>query len=115
MIYNKAIDFYINHLLDPHEVKTHKEYPNSIFWVKDGNIIVEIKYSKYFWLRKDIWVDISRMFELDYNGTQSAIKDWLEQHHNLGELTPNASSTFLVFLLEQHYNLGGLTPSSDDQ
>ena len=86
--YNRTIDFYISHLLEPHEVKTSNKRPNSIYWIKDGEVIVEIENSKYFWLHRDIWDSISRMFELDYNGTQSVIKEWLEQHHNLGELTP---------------------------
>ena len=88
MMYNRAIDQFISYCFEPHEVKTNKDYPNSIFWIKNGVVIVQIRNSEYFWLHLDIWDSISRMFELDYNGTQSVIKEWLEQHHNLGELTP---------------------------
>ena len=88
-MYNRAIDQFISYCFEPHEVKTNKDYPNSIFWVKDGKIIVEIEKQQYFWLHYQIWADISKMFELDYDETQSVIKLWLEQHHNLGELTPS--------------------------
>ena len=86
--YNRAIDLFITYLLEPHEVRTIKKSPNSIFWVKGGEIIAEIKKTGYFWLRYTTWNSISEMFGLDRNGTQSVIKMWLEQHYNLGGLTP---------------------------
>ena len=86
--YNRAVDFYISFLFDPHEVKIGIKRPKSIVWTKDGKTIVEIVDSEEFWVDPDIWEDISRMFNLDYFETQSVIKDWLEQHHNFGELTP---------------------------
>ena len=86
--YNRAIDRFITYLLEPHEERTSEKYPESLFWVKGGEVIVEIENSAYFWLRRMIWDRISEMFGLDYAGTQSVIKVWLEQHYNLGELTP---------------------------
>ena len=86
--YNRAIDLFISHLLEPHEERTSDDYPDSIFWVKGGEIIAEIKKSEYFWLDYHIWIRISEMFGLDYEETQSVIKVWLEQHYNLGRLTP---------------------------
>ena len=92
--YNRAIDLFITYLLEPHEVRTIKKSPNSIFWVKGGEIIAEIKKSEYFWLDYHIWIRISEMFGLDYEETQSVIKVWLEQHYNLGELTPQPISAW---------------------
>jgi hypothetical protein len=86
--YNNAINRFITYQLEPHEEKTSKEYPNSIFWVKDGEIIVKIDKSKNFWVKIDIWEIISSMFSLGYNETQEVIKEWLEEHYNLGLLTP---------------------------
>jgi len=88
IMYNKAIDQFISYCFESNEIKTHKEYPNSIFWIKNGVIIVEIDKSKTFWLQQDIWNCISRMFELNNNDTQSVIKIWLEQHYDLRELMP---------------------------
>jgi hypothetical protein len=35
--------------LEPHEVKKSPKYPDSIFWVKNGEVIAEInKNSGYF-------------------------------------------------------------------
>jgi len=86
--YNRLIDNFITFLIEPHEVKTTKKYPNSIFWVKDGQIIAEIENSEYFWLHYKIWNEISIQFEFEFDETQLVIKSWLEQHYNLGELTP---------------------------
>ena len=86
--YNKAIDEFITFQLEPHEEKTSKKYPNSIFWVKDGEVIVEIQKSKYFWVKHEIWSTISSMFSLEYEETQEVISEWLEEHYKLGLLTP---------------------------
>ena len=106
MEYNKAIDQFITYLLEPHEERTLEGYPNSIFWIKGGEVIVEIEKSKYFWLDYYIWIRISEMFGLDYDETQSVIKVWLEQHYNLGGLTPVSVRYFLDLELEQHYDFG---------
>ena len=37
----------------------------------------------------------------------------LEQHTNLGSVTPNGSSSPLTVLLEQHTNLGSVTPEEE--
>ena len=108
--YNRAIDLFISHLLEPHEVRTSEKYPGSIFWVKGGEVIAEIENSEYFWVWYEIWIRISEMFGLDYIDTQSVIKVWLEQHYNLGGLTPDLCLGTRHTMLEQHYNLGGLTP-----
>ena len=85
--YNKAIGRFITYQFDPHEEKTSKDYPDSIFWVKNGKVVAEIEKPN-FWITFDTWEIISQMFSLDYDETQSVIKEWLEKHHKLGGLTP---------------------------
>jgi hypothetical protein len=86
--YNRAIDQFITHLLEPHEEITSDDYPDSIFWVKGGEVIAEIQNSGYFWFDYDIGNRISLMFDFKNNETRSVIRVWLEQHYNLGELIP---------------------------
>ena len=86
--YNNSIDKFITYLLEPHEEIRIKKYPESIFWVKDSQIVVEIENSEYFYVNYKIWDNISSMFSLEYNQTQQVIKDWLEEHYKLGRLTP---------------------------
>ena len=86
--YNNAIDKFISHQFEPHKEKRTKKYPESIFWVKDGEVIAEIKKSEYFWVLPQIWTNIMSMFSLEYDETHQVIKNWLEEHYGLGELTP---------------------------
>jgi hypothetical protein len=100
--YNKAIDKFITYQLEPHEEKTSKEYPNTIFWVKDGKVIVEIKKSGYFWVDSETWETISRMFSLDYDETIDVIGEWLEEHYKLGSLRPQKTPVKRLLKLEEH-------------
>ena len=86
--YNNAIDKFISYQFEPHEEKRTREYPESIFWVKEGEIIAEIEKSKYFWVSPQIWRTIMSMFSLEDTETQQVIKDWLEEHYGLRGLTP---------------------------
>ena len=102
--YGNIINKFISHQFEPHEEKRTREYPESIFWVKDGEVISEIEKSDYFWINPQIWMNIMNMFSLEYDETQQVIKDWLEEHYKLGELTPVIDvETNLV--LEEHYKL----------
>jgi hypothetical protein len=86
--YNKTIDKFISFQFEPHEVKKSSEYPDSIFWIKNGEVIAEINNPKYFWVESQIWNTISSMFSLKHSETQQVIKDWLEENYKLGGLTP---------------------------
>ena len=110
--YNKTIDKFITYQFEPHEVKKSPKYPNSIFWIKDGEVIAEInECSDYFWVDYQIWDTISSMFSMEYNEIQRVMKDWLEEHNKLGGLTPSSIQSAMNFWLEEHYKLGGLTPT----
>ena len=83
--YGNIIDKFISHQFEPHKEKRTAE---SIFWVKDGEVIAEILNSKYFWVSYQIWKNIMSMFSLEYDETQQVIKEWLKEHYKLGGLTP---------------------------
>ena len=95
--YNRVIDQFITYLLEPHEVMTSEDYPDSIFWFRGDKFLARIKNSEIFFLDLKNWERIEVMFDLDYDDTQSAIKTWLEQHYNLGELTPRLQMINLLF------------------
>ncbi len=103
--YDNTIDKFITYQLEPHEEKRTKKYPDSIFWIKDGEVIVEIEKSEYFWVNYKIWNNITLMFSLKLTETQQVIKDWLEEHYKLGGLTPVSDLQFEVIQLEEHYKL----------
>ena len=103
--YNNSIDKFITYIFEPHEEKRTKKYPKSVFWVKDGEVIVEIEKPKYFYVNYKIWRSISSMLSLEYSETQQVIKDWLEEHYKLGDLTPDLGVTYADTTFEEHYKL----------
>jgi uncharacterized membrane protein len=103
--YNNTIDKFITYNFEPHEEKRTKKFPDSIFWVKDGEVIVEIKNSEYFYVNYKIWKNIMNMLSLEYSETQHVIKTWLEEHYKLGGLTPNDRHVGWWCQLEEHYKL----------
>ena len=115
--YDNAIDKFITYQFEPHEEKRTKKHSESIFWVKDGEIIAEILNSKYFWVNDKIWRNINGMFSLKSSDkTIQVIKNWLEEHYGLGSLTPewiNFKDHNVLFpqinedeiMLEEHYKL----------
>jgi len=100
--YGNIIDKFITHQFEPHKEKRTKIYPNSIFWLKDGEIIAQIEKSEYFWVLPQIWTNIMSMFSLDHTETQQVIKDWSEEHYKLGELTPFNKYIPDGYWLEEH-------------
>jgi hypothetical protein len=86
--YNNTIDKFITYYLEPHEEKRTEGHPKSVFWVKDGEVVAEIKESAFFWVNHKIWRSILLMFSLKHTETRGVIKDWLEEHYKSGELTP---------------------------
>jgi len=86
--YSKSIDKFITYNFEPHEEKRIKQHPKSIFWVKDGEVIAEVKESAFFWVSHQIWRNISLMFSLKHTETRQVIKEWLEEHYKLGGLSP---------------------------
>jgi len=86
--YNNSIDKFITYLFEPHEEKRIKRYPDSIFWVKDNEVVAEVKESAFFWVSHQIWRSISLMFSLKHTETRQVIKEWLEEHYKLGGLSP---------------------------
>jgi hypothetical protein len=86
--YNNSIDKFITYQFEPHEEIRTKKFPDSIFWVKDGKVIVEIEKTNFFWVSNQIWRSISLMFSLKNDETQQVVKDWLEEHYKLGNLKP---------------------------
>ena len=103
--YNNTIDKFITYIFEPHEEKRTKKHPDSIFWVKEGVIIAEIQYSTYFWVDSQIFKNIMNILSLEYSETQQVIKDWLEEHYKLGELTPLDVDGLASSMLEEHYKL----------
>ena len=81
---------FLNYLFEDMYEFESKKYPDSIFWKKDGEVVLELEKSGRLWVLESIWGDISNMFSLEYDETQQLIKDRMEQHLGLEGITPNS-------------------------
>src|SRR3990167_404659 len=74
------------------EIITKPQLPNSIFYKKDGAVIMEQdKKNDFMWVSYEhIWSVFYTRYELDYNQTQAFIKRMMRQHLKLESLTPLA-------------------------
>jgi hypothetical protein len=89
--YNKAIDKFITKQFEGFEEVRIPRY-GLLLWVKDGKIIAEIlnvgDRGAYFFVDRDIWESITDMFGIDdYKEIRLNVENWLENHHNLPNLT----------------------------
>ena len=101
------------------ETKTDPRYPNSIFYydpeTKEINFELyrdQNEKTDYLWVRYDgIWSKLQSDFNLDYRSIQDLIKGMVEEHYNLGSVTPEWRRNKLEEMVEEHYNLGSVTPA----
>jgi hypothetical protein len=86
------IDRYITSKFEPHEEIRKKQtsgFPDEITWVNDGKIIVKMGLSEMLWVDWTIWRAIEKMFSLEKKEVREVIKQWMEKHYDLTEITPN--------------------------
>ena len=91
----KAQFAYLDYIFDGMYEVESEEYPDSIFWKKDNKVVLELEESGQLRVLHSIWENISNMFSLDYDETKQLIKEWAEQHLELGVVEPD----FFYFLI----------------
>ena len=86
---------YLDYLFDGMYEVESEEYPDSRFWKKDDKVVLELEESGQLRVLHSIWEDVSNMFSLDYDETKQLLKEWAEQHLELGVVEPD----FFYFLI----------------
>jgi hypothetical protein len=86
--YNNAIDNYITFKLEPHEDRKAKKYSDSIFWVKNDQIVAQV-FSSWknrggvFYVWSPIWTQVGTMFSLEHNELRNVFKEWYRIHYGV--------------------------------
>ena len=85
---NNLLD-YLNNFKDLEVVESEK-YPNSIFYKKNGVVVMELnKKTKICWFDYDnIWSFFDIVFDMEYQEIQGFLNKWLEDTFNLKGYTP---------------------------
>lgn len=80
------------------EEKTDPEYPNSVFWFKDGKLMFEWdKKSNILWCNYTrIWRVLQAKNNWEYSETQSFIKLQVEKYFKMRDVTPALRVPYIV-------------------
>jgi hypothetical protein len=82
---------------DQLEVINHPDYPNSIFYRKNGKVVMEQdKKNEIFWFDyEDIWSFFKSFFGMEHQEIQDVLRYWLDEAFKLGGYTPQG----FIFML----------------
>ena len=84
-----------------------ENYPNYIFFMKDGKVISD--YNKENGITgisfKEIWSFLGAFFGLEYEEIQNLTKEWVEEHYKLWVTTTRDSGRPPLIRVEEYYNL----------
>ena len=75
---------------DQLEIVESEDYPDSIFYKKDGKVVMEQgNKNKYFYFDyNDIWSFLESFFGMKYEQIQEVLRYWLEETLKLEGYTP---------------------------
>jgi hypothetical protein len=90
---------------------TIANYPNSIFYRKNGKILFEIEESIIWCDYRDVWSVFEKTYSMKYAEIQSLITSRLETSFKMNGLTPCAGLEPPSQLLETSFKMKRLTPS----
>jgi hypothetical protein len=79
-----------NYSSDQLEIVTSEKYPNSVFFRKNGKVVMEQdKKYKDFWVSYDeIWSFFESFFGMEYQQIREVLSYWLEETLKLEGYTP---------------------------
>ena len=98
------------------EIVKSKDYPNSIFFRKNGKVVMEQnKKSRYFYFDyDDIWSFFELFFGIKYQQIHEVLRHWLEETLKLEGYTPEDMYGLKDEWLEETLKLEGYTPGYDN-
>ena len=97
---------------DKLEVFTSEKYPDSIFFRKDGKVVMEqdLKNKNFWFDYYEIWSFFEKFFNMNYTEIQEVLRVWLENTFKLEGYTPLAYGFKDKQWLENTFKLEGYTP-----
>jgi len=98
--------------LDQLEIFKSEKYPNSVFFRKNGEVVMlQDKKSKFFWFDYDkIWLFFESFFGMEYQQIQDVLNYWLKETLKLEGYTPASTASGYLTLLKETLKLEGYTP-----
>ena len=84
---NKIYNSYLDYLFDGIYEVSSGDFPDSRFWKKGDEIVLEFQKTGELWVLRSIYITFLNTFSLGGVKTQIIIKNWLEEHLNLKGVT----------------------------
>lgn len=89
----KTEERHLLHIINGIESFTNIDYPNSVFWKKDGIILFELLETGCLWCnQKIIWSVFIDKYQYDFIHTHLLIKRILSEYLNLNNIKPSIHS-----------------------
>jgi hypothetical protein len=81
----------LNFSPDQLEVIKHPDYPDSIFYKKNGKVVMEQdkKNEHFFFDYDNIWSFFKSFFGMEYQEIRDVLRYWLDEAFKLGGYTPS--------------------------
>ena len=97
---------------DQLEIVKSPKYPDSIFYRKNGQVVMEqdLKKKNFYFHYDEIWSFFESFFGMEYSEIQQLMEVWLEETLNLEGYTPLVQLALPTLKLEETLNLEGYTP-----
>jgi hypothetical protein len=75
------------------EIVKSKDYPNSVFFRKNGKVVMEQdkKYGEFWFNYDDIWSFFESFFGMKYQQIQEVLSYWLEETLKIKGYTPKGN------------------------
>jgi hypothetical protein len=98
---------WLNDNFNPMEPFIMKEYPDYIFYMKDGKCILQYnKKNGYVYVSyREIWKFFESYFSMDDQQIKDITKIWVEEHYKMGVTTTMIDLTAIGVEVEEHYKM----------
>ena len=102
---------------DELEIVKSPKYPNSIFYRKNGQVVMEqdLKKKNFYFHYDEIWLFFESFFGMKYSEIEQLMEIWLEETLNLKGYTPWKARHLWLCWLEETLNLEEYTPQYRDK
>jgi hypothetical protein len=101
-------------LLNGLEIEINDDYPNSVFYIKNGDIFFELYQDPektYFYCHYYlVWYFFEKKYKLNDDEIGAFISSMVEKHLKLSKVIPGIWNGIISKVVEQYLKLGGVSP-----
>ena len=85
---------------DQLEIVTSEKYPNSIFFKKNGKVVMQQnkKNRNFYFDYDEIWLFFESVFGMEYEQIREVLSYWLEETLKLEDYIPRMKESYMVWL-----------------